>query len=664
MAKIYSPKFSETGAKSYKSKKTPKKRYSPKFNPKNAKVFEKGENFIEDDSFTGQAVDMAIDTMDVPSSVLRAGVGGALDPDKSALSEMGGQISDIATKGPDQTVNAPTGEELLEQAGFFEGEDSIGKTVAGIGAEVALDPLSIVNPLKSVGKLASKGLRKAGKNLLSTKTAKALSHIQSITKGNLAEGFDPQVISRRMIEEDLVKYMGNPTKLKERLEGTRSINETGNKWGMKIKRGKREGGLIADASDSLRDIIRQASGDMSPVHGRTIRDKVIRDFEEVAEDITQASGLTGSDLSKVREISEAYLPGGSYSVEELFKAKKALSKQLNSKTYFQTADKALSLEKDVMMKIERAIDSELKPMLSGFDVNGVDASDAYETINNQVHQYLNLKNFLGMEEIKALKGADLPTLAASATVKGLSWAVPSFALETMSGQGGVGLAGMAAGMGVDAGATASKAVRHHSPIFQATTLDKAMNLPETGAKIAPEAGRMLRDEEERREDPAVNPNSSMMAPQDRLDMNVSKKLQQTKVPRDSKAITQNPNILKYKIAQNAESIVSRKMAMAGLDPESMPDEVSSAAESLYKNAEMLLTEMPDEIPAILPVWVQTMPELFEKDRLNRIDGVVPNSMRADASKEIEKSGKYGTKKSTHDMIAELDELHSTGRYLG
>ena len=104
--------------------------------------------------------------------------------------------------------------------------------------------------------------------------------------------------------------------------------------------------------------------------------------------------------------------------------------------------------------------------------------------------------------------------------------------------------------------------------------------------------------------------------------------------------------------------------MAGLDPESMPDEVSSAAESLYKNAEMLLTEMPDEIPAILPVWVQTMPELFEKDRLNRIDGVVPNSMRADASKEIEKSGKYGTKKSTHDMIAELDELHSTGRYLG
>jgi hypothetical protein len=137
-----------------------------------------------------------------------------------------------------------------------------------------------------------------------------------------------------------------------------------------------------------------------------------------------------------------------------------------------------------------------------------------------------------------------------------------------------------------------------------------------------------------------------------------------KVPRNSKAIQQDPSILKYKIAQNADSIVSRKMIKAGLDPESMPDEVASAAENLYKNAEMLLTEMPDEIPGILPVWTKTMPELFEKDRYGRIDDVVPASMREDAAKEIEKSGKYGTKKTTYEMVAELDELHSTGKYYG
>jgi len=231
--------------------------------------------------------------------------------------------------------------------------------------------------------------------------------------------------------------------------------------------------------------------------------------------------------------------------------------------------------------------------------------------------------------------------------------------------GGLGLGGMAAGMGVDLGATGSKAVRQHMPAVEAQMLDRASKAAEPAIRYAPEAGRIMRDEEAQREN-IPNPNSGMMSPTDRIDLqsNMAKKLQMAKIPRNSEAIQANPRLLKYKLAQNAEAIVSRKMAAAGLDPASMPEEVRQAAESFYGQAELLLNESPEDIPAILPMWTKQMPELFEKDRYNRIDNVVPASMRQDVSEEIRKSGRHGTKKSTHEMIAELDELHSTGKYLG
>ena len=657
MKPIYNP----NKATAYDPNKKPKKRNSPKYDPKQASVYEEGEEAYEEGGF----IDTAIDTMDVPGSILRAGIGGGLDADKSALGEAGRQAGAILTKGPSESVNAPTGSELLEKAGLFEEtDDSWNKTLLGIGAEAALDPLNVVNPAKGLAKLASKGLRKGLKKKLTKSTARALSHIENISKANVSKGFDPEVVSRRLVEEDLVKHISNPTKLLEKLSGARGINTRHAKSGVIIKRGERKGGLISDASKSMKELIDEASKMMPEVKNSRISLPVEDFYDDLIEDATKASGLVDADKAKISEIVGKYVKGDSYTVNELFALKKDLSKNLSSQLYFQPADKAMALEKELMMKIERNIDTQLQDMLGNVEIQGQNAGDLYSLQNNRMHQFITTKNFLEMTPIKELKNANIPTLMASATAKGAGWAIPSFLLENVSGMGGLGMGGMAAGMGVDLGATGSRAIRENMPAIEAQMLDKASHAPETLLKVAPEAGRMYRDEDEKREESSANP----MSPQARLDINLPKMLNKMKLPRNSQEIIDNPDLqklLKLKVAQGSEGTIRDMYSKAGQNPNDVhPEDIARGAQEYYKNIEMLVDENMDDFSAAMPMLTTTHPELFKKDSkgLNRIDNTVPASRRQDASEMIRKSGRYGTKKSTHEMIAELDELNSTGKY--
>lgn len=160
-----------------------------------------------------------------------------------------------------------------------------------------------------------------------------------------------------------------------------------------------------------------------------------------------------------------------------------------------------------------------------------------------------------------------------------------------------------------------------------------------------------------REPQSFNP----MPIQERMDLNLPKELLKTKLPRNTEGLQSNSQVMKMKVAQDAEHLVLERMQKAGVDTSEVDkEEVEEAAAELYSNISMVLDENPDEVASMLPVWIQQFPQLFEKDRYGRIDGVVPNSRRPEVREEIRKNSEISNK----ERITQLDLLNRSGEYKG
>lgn len=158
-----------------------------------------------------------------------------------------------------------------------------------------------------------------------------------------------------------------------------------------------------------------------------------------------------------------------------------------------------------------------------------------------------------------------------------------------------------------------------------------------------------------REPQSFNP----MSPAERMEVNLPKKIQQSKLPRNSEGVKENSKLFKLKVAQDSENMVLRRMQKAGVDTSQVgQDEVEMTAKELYSNISMVLDETPEKVPAMLPVWIQQFPELFESDRYGRIEGVVPNSRRPEVREEIRKNPEI----SNIERINQLDLLNRSGEY--
>ena len=160
-----------------------------------------------------------------------------------------------------------------------------------------------------------------------------------------------------------------------------------------------------------------------------------------------------------------------------------------------------------------------------------------------------------------------------------------------------------------------------------------------------------------REPQSFNP----MPIQEQMDMNLPKELLKTKLPRNTEGLQSNSQIFKMKVAQDAENLVLARMQKAGVDTSEMElEDVQEAATELYSNIAMVLDENPDEVASMLPMWIQQFPQLFEKDRYGRIEGVVPSSRRPEVREEIRKNSEISNK----ERITQLDLLNRSGEYKG
>lgn len=359
------------------------------------------------------------------------------------------------------------------------------------------------------------------------------------------------------------------------------------------------------------------------------------DFFEDVINIIKTSGIGDKDRKKIVKqvenvFSKTFQNGRRASLAEIHD----LRKKIDKATRF-SQKKMKPLSEEVYRKLGSSIRNKVRDRLKG---------TPFEELNDKYSRLSDVSDSLGSKLGMGSNRSSVPAGIASAN-KGMA------ALH-----GAKMIKDKAEGVGSQLSETLNKS----RDMMGGSSVQDILN--RGTRKVVPSMSR----EPENTNQP--NPNRSYMSPKDRLDLNLTKELQHARLPRSSEKIASDPSLmklLKYKTAQDAESMAMNRMAKAGIDVSQIPpEEIQSSAEDIYKNWEMAINEFPEELPSMIALRIQETPEHFEKDPYNRIDDTVPASMKPDVSETIRKSGGWNKGKSTHDMIAELDELHSTGKYYG
>ena len=598
---------------------------------------------------TGEAVDL-------PASLLRAGAYGALDENTSASEEVGKQLDRMKT--PSKMQEGPSGRDIMQAAGV---ENETAQKVGGFATEMVLDPLQAL----PVGKMM-KPIARAIKG----KAAKSASRVLGdyVTSAQYAkEGIDPKVLAKRLVEEDLVRYINNPEKLLEKIQGSSKV-ETGIELatGKKsLKRVKNKDGLISEISDDLASHIDDVSARSTEIRTKQIANPVTMNFADNMMDPLSGEALDMNKIQAaedyVRSIVGKNITKKTMSLKELYELKKNLGKNIASKEFWKNADENITFKKELAVSVIRKIDDTIKSALAGkkIKVDGkiLDAADYYSVQNNRMSNLINIRGVMNTVPLKELKKVNMTQMVGESLAAGSAM--------------GMGTGSFGAGAATSAAWAARTRGKDAADAIVAKGIDTLGNFSKQGPRLAPQAIRETRDEPisvntpyaERlmmeKKNRAPQGSFNAMPASERISLNMPKELMKTKIPRTSEGLKEYSQLFKLKIAQEADNIVRDRMIKGGIDPESQdPMAIQRAATEIYKNVNTVIEEHPDELPTMLPVWIDQYPSMFEKDRYNRIDGVVPNSMQPLVREEIRKNPHI----SNVDRISQLDLLNRSGEY--
>lgn len=588
----------------------------PKFNP-NEPYEPVLDADISSPSAFGDMLTQAGAVLDIPGAATR-----------NLLSEEGKSLPEYARglkeRGSREVFEAPTGKELLQEYGMQdEGSEGFMSELAGAGAEMVTDPSMLVSGIAKVpgavgrafkgvdglgglGKQASKQLRKTRLTpAMENQTAKALAQIQPINKTMKDAGVDANLIAKYMVEQDLVKYINRPKRLKEVLEGVTDYVKTPKAGGNVVSKTKKDRGLIGTTSDELYGTVEELSSlRNTQIPQRKIADSISSDILEIQEAKTSGVRYSQQELAQMDDKIYSILDSDSYTLPEIMELKKNIGKQLNSKEFYKSPDKAQSLEAEVLISIRRKLDDVLKNSLEGKRVQLGDrvfnAKDYYELQNNKLNNMLNLRTILDMVPERELREADLPSIIASVTAQGATMGAAGGLLSLVTDMPFTAVTGGAVGFGLGAGRKAGQAVSKNFPAFTARSIDVGMESPRVGVPMLPQMQRSATNAEDERQ---IN--------RGRGPDNVPLALTNTRIPRTTQGIIENRRIVLAKIAQNK--------------PE------------MYEQAKHLIDERPQDLPRALPMVMAIAPELFEMDEYNRIDNkILDPMMQEKARQDIER----------------------------
>lgn len=634
---------------------------------------------ISSPSAMGEAVGLAAEAVDIPASMLRAGAYGALDEDSSMSEEISKQYQRI--KEGDSEYG-PSGKDVVMAAGM---EDGTMADLAGVGAEMVLDPASLVGAgvgltkaAKNIGKSAGESIKKLSK----TPSSRVFAEHTSASKYG-KEGVRPELLAEAGIQEDLIKYIDKPSKLLEAIEGPKRIvypNQLqSGKKSIKMEKVKGKSGKLGEISDELEAMINTISNTTfrgTDVDTKYIVDPISAKKIDKMEDPLSGVPFSLDEAAQAEEYIDSIMRKGkkSFNLKELFDLKKELGKRVSSREFWKNPDDATAVKKEATIDLINQIDGVIEKALDGVPIrtdNGIDnAAEVYKVQNDRLHKLMQIRGLLNSVPPKELKDVNVPQILMESGLAGAA-----LGTGAMLGSGSPTAAFISGAAGSAAWAMRDRG-RSLTDAFLAKNLDKAGKAAEKAVPFSggllPQIIRETKDEPIEVKTPYVQdimrglPNKrepqSFMSPRQRLEMkefNLPKALLESKIPRTSKGLQENAQLFKMKVAQEAENIVADRMNASGADPEMAdPAEIRDAAKQLYTQVTILLDERPQDIPKMLPVFASQMPHFFEDDAYNRIEGVVPMSLRPKVRDDIRKNSSL----TSRQKMAKVDLLNRTGEY--
>ena len=393
---------------------------APKFDPNKPSKFV-GRLDTSSISDPAQAVDTlgkAAEAIDIPGSIARAGVYGALSDDSTAMDEMGAQI-DRLKRGSEGVKEGPTGADILGAAGV---EDPDIQKYGGMAAEMVIDPLQAI----PVGKI-TKPISRAIKNKSAKSASRVLSQYTSVSDFT-RKNVDPAVMSQALIDEDLMKHINKPQDLLEAIAGKSKIESsyalsTGERA---LKKTRQDRGLIREIADDLGQHIDDISSFSKDIKIKNIANPVTYNYTDRLMDPVSGEPFEPKAIRAAEDYVRSIIGKGAekrdMSLKELYNLKKNLGRNISSKEFWKAPDEAQTVKKELMVDIIRQIDEVLERELKGnsIEIDGAvhDAADYYKVQNGRMSQLINLKGILNSVPLKELKSIDLKQIIGESALAG------------------------------------------------------------------------------------------------------------------------------------------------------------------------------------------------------------------------------------------------------
>lgn len=568
-------------------------------------------------------VQWAANVLDYPVSALRGAATQALKEGKEEDSTAGSVVSAAGRGGLNALKRNPFGYD--PESNYAQLEKEMGVTdrpigdftkpveefvpdfiedipvnqAAGLATEVVADPFTVARVVaKGAGAVSGGSLaERAVKN-----TEKALVRISDASPKDTSEWLNKQKldsVSRTMQEKGLIKYITNPKKLKEKLEGI-TVNKENAKLPGKRSPVKITKGVLDQVGEELGQSIRDMGGNMA-VPKRVVSDHIGKILKDSNESIASGSAFSEMDAIKTQKtldgIIKTTIGKPHLTVQDIVDLKRAAQEYLYEINKSQASDVQGSKN---LKNIYQAVESEMDNILNGFAVSDKvadkEAGLRFLKKNQEYSDLATLRNIVKDSNYNALKEL-----------------VPADMLPGMMIAGGAGAVGglnpaVAAG-GYAAARGIVGSMGDSAPSWTARTqnaLDSGLpGKAQTYFNKARTPGVMMRGIQG---NPGREPQSLPL------------QLIEFQIPRDSESILKNKDVVLAKIAQMSN------------DPN---------LTEMFRDA---LEKHPEKLPKVLPALVLQFPDLFEDDDYNRVDGrIFDPRLKQKALTDIRNSRKYSTR---------------------
>ena len=560
-----------------------------------------------------------------------------------AYQEDGDPVEAFSSQFGEPSALAPTGADIAARAGFSEEVPEAGTVMrkgieyplegisparaAGGVVEAFADPLAAVSTgISATGKAlrSIKPIRIGLKTRASRKAFKSLAQRASVGDVGKALGRSRQeIIGGSLLDEDLGKYLNDPVRMIEKINGRKftdydQIRRGGKTFDRPIK--KSESGLISEISNETTDIINKidSSADKTNVSGM---------MEEMLEsDIGRrinpesAAKLSSKDIKKYEKLLNQYLkpagPDDVRSLSQLQNLKKDLGKRLSSDEFFKPQDKSKAFEKVVVQDVYHGLKRKIEGAVEGIpvDVDGqiIDAGEIVGHNNQRISGMMSVNEMLSAIPSKELKSAS----TSQKIVDLLTTGAIGVGTAEVTGSKTAGLAAA----GVYGASKVGEKISRALPGAEARAIQGAItgDIPQgVKAAVGAEVGaRMFSQPDVGRE------------PQ-----SIATELVRTKISRNTDEILANQDLLLAKVAQQA------------------PEQ--------FDMIQDILTHEPEKLKELVPVLAQMAPHLFADDKYGRIDGVILDPVKKEMARE---DMMMNEDLSNVEKMLKMNNLNKTGVY--